>query len=382
MSGRKVVNVSAREHEEMLAAETFCASMPEAQSDDALPESIQLFPPGTHNITATGADNKPAKMVVKVTKKTADAIADSFKAMIAAAAKGEGPKPYIDFNHEDREASGWPTSVYWAGEDPKEGGVRAKLEWSEPGKAAIRGKAYRAFSPNFAFDRDAGEVVGTGPNMGGLVNRPAFRRINGFFAKDAEKPKQEPNMNRLLMALAAAGLVTSPSVTEEVAATEFTANWKAAENSRKDAEAKATKLAAEIETVRAKEASTAEQLGRVKVDLDRVQLVAARAVVEGWVRESRIAPKDKETQDRLINVLAKDPSQAEILEGILPAKGDPTTAVVKAKAVPENNHKAASSEFMVKARAHAESNKCGLADAMAAVAASEPNLYDAYRAAL
>jgi hypothetical protein len=68
---------------------------------------------------------------------------------MTAAAEGREDRPFFDFNHEDREASAWPTEFYWAGDDPQTGGVRARLEWSDAGKRAVEGRTFRRFSPTF-----------------------------------------------------------------------------------------------------------------------------------------------------------------------------------------------------------------------------------------
>jgi 23S rRNA (uracil1939-C5)-methyltransferase/tRNA (uracil-5-)-methyltransferase len=67
-------------------------------------------------------------------------------------AEGREDRPFFDFNHEDREASAWPTEFYWAGDDPQSGGVRARLEWSDAGKRAVDGRTFRRFSPTFHLD--------------------------------------------------------------------------------------------------------------------------------------------------------------------------------------------------------------------------------------
>src|SRR5262249_22640570 len=98
-----------------------------------------------------------------------------------------------DFNHEDGPASFWPHSFRWsAGE-----GVVAKGEWTASGKKAVDGKDFRAFSPVFHVDdkhKDPARVVcceGARPNMGGLVNDPAFSTLP-LWAKNADNEVGDP----------------------------------------------------------------------------------------------------------------------------------------------------------------------------------------------
>jgi hypothetical protein len=103
-----------------------------------------------------------------------------------ASLEARGKRPYFDFNHEDREASFWPTQFYW-----KADGIYARGTWSDLGEQCITGKRYRQFSPVFFVDnvkaRPARIVCreDAKPNMGGLVNDPAFHSILPFWAKDA-----------------------------------------------------------------------------------------------------------------------------------------------------------------------------------------------------
>ncbi len=129
-----------------------------------LPADIQYMPPGRHTINAT-RNKQPV---------TVDITADENAATRLNAWLQD--RPFFDFNHEDREAAAWPTEFYWAGDDPINGGIRAKVEWSGAGEDAIRKRTFRRFSPTFIPDSD-GRVIGSETNMGGLVNRAAFKTI-------------------------------------------------------------------------------------------------------------------------------------------------------------------------------------------------------------
>src|SRR5882724_11074420 len=141
---------------------------------------ILFLPIGLHAITpVSGGIGRPIK--VQIDGAAALAIQKQHEVLRAS-----GKRPYFDFNHEDGPASFWPESFVW-----KQGeGVIAKGEWSRRGKSAVEGKDFRAFSPVFHVDNkrsDPAIVVckeTADPNMGGLVNNPAFKDLP-LWAKNA-----------------------------------------------------------------------------------------------------------------------------------------------------------------------------------------------------
>ena len=154
---------------------------------------IQLFPPGEQAVTVSTKDGKPVDLVLTIDAAAAETLEASRAAHQAKAESNEGDAPFFDFNHEDREASAWPKHIFWAGEDPRTGGIRAEVEWTTSGEAAVQGKTFRRFSP--AFHAEDGRITGAPVNMGGLVNRAAFQRIQPLFAKQTEDPKPETTMD-------------------------------------------------------------------------------------------------------------------------------------------------------------------------------------------
>ncbi len=145
------------------------------------PKELQYMPPGTHRINASRG-GQPVSLDITVDASTADRLNQFLQDQLTKATEGNDDRPFFDFNHEDREAAAWPTEFYWAGEDPITGGVRAKIEWSGAGEKAVKEKTFRRFSPTFVPD-EAGHVIGSETNMGGLVNRAAFKTIAPLFAK-------------------------------------------------------------------------------------------------------------------------------------------------------------------------------------------------------
>jgi len=139
-----------------------------------------FMPAGQHEIRVS---NRRRAVTVLVEAATADALNEQLDAVKART----GNRPYLDFNHQDGEASFWPRRFIW-----REGqGVFVQGEFSDAGKAAIEGKRFRSFSPTFHLDDESGEParVIANPyaslNFGGLVNAPAFHKIAPFFAKDS-----------------------------------------------------------------------------------------------------------------------------------------------------------------------------------------------------
>lgn len=365
-----VVKVSAEEPSVVMAKEGFSTSFP----DRKVPDSIQLFPPGEHLFTAA-TPNGPITATVVINEAVAAAIKSDFDNLIAQCKAGTGPKPYIDFNHDDQEAAGHPVEIYWGGDDPITGGVRAKMvnaagetTFSRDGADKITGGSYRAFSPNFQFNRDSSRILGTYPNMGGLVNRPAFRQIAPISAKEETKT---PVMKKLLLALKAAGLVNDDNATDDVAASEFTSKF---DTLRKKGEVTDTNLV----QVTAKSVESDDRLKTALKENGDLRKQVAEQVVAKAVTDGRLAPKDTAGHEKWIQMLCKDPSASELL-GAMPPKADPTGRIT------EDNRGAdlkkgdqTEQTFEVRAKEHMEKNKVSYADACIAIHRVDPKAYTGY----
>ena len=149
---------------------------------DQLPDNIQWMPPGTQTAEPF-VNGEPCPIQIDVTPELADKLNSQLQDLRSRAATGADDVPFLDFNHEDGEAAGEVTELYWAGNDPIKGGIRAKVNWSTAGRAALEGKSYRRFSPAWFLDPETHEPVGIGVNLGGLVNRAAFKNIARVMAK-------------------------------------------------------------------------------------------------------------------------------------------------------------------------------------------------------
>lgn len=260
------------------------------------PEDIQLMPPGTHTITPMGPDGKPVTLTVDIDDDIAELLEQCRAKYQAEADAGIGDAPYIDFNHKDEDAAGWVKSIYWAGDDPKTGGVRAKIEWSNAGAAAIKGKSYRRFSPCFNLDAE-GKITGAPVNFGGIVNQAAFRTIQSFFAKNGEN---QPNQNQ-----------NTTMTPEEIAAL-------------KQQLAELTKQNEELK----------KQLDGSKETLEAMKADDAKKQVDCAVSEGKIKP-DPEVKAKWTKLLIADPSNSTLLAGLTPDPAlkavIPPTAGISAK---------------------------------------------------
>lgn len=256
---------------------------------DAAADDIQIMPPGTHRIQPMGPEGKPVDVTVVVDASTATALEAARSRYQAEADAGVGDAPYIDFNHEDGPAAAWVKSIYWGGDDPKTGGVRAKIEWSDAGREAIEGKTFRRFSPTFSIHEASGAITGAPVNMGGLVNRAAFRTISAFFASDSSEQNSQPK-------------TTTPTMTEEQIAA----------------------LKAENEELKKQLAALSEQVQAAAKD-------KAEAEVECAARDGRI-PAAPEVRAKWVAAILANPSSIDLLASLPTAEVLKPSLTVSAKA--------------------------------------------------
>lgn len=333
------------------------------------------MPPGAHAINASQA-GQPVSLAVNVNADGAENAQKSFDAIMEMVQAGEEDRPYIDLNHEDREASGWPQGFTWAGDDPIKGGIRMKVEWSAAGKAAILGKTFRRFSPSFYVDQN-GIVIGAPVNMGGLVNRAAFKRIAPVWSKSASaaedpanKPQheeQEPTMKSLLTVLARQGLLQSADVDEPTAVSQVSAALAE----------RATKVSAtETELT-----ETKAKLTDTESKLDAALTLGATATVDAAIAAGRIPSQDDTIKAKWIGLIKADPTNA----GLLPEPNAALKKVVDAKK-PGASDLGGGSEhpFMAKVHEYQANQKSSEAFAIEAVARTPEGakLYEEYRASL
>lgn len=352
-------------------------------SEDRIRE-IQWMPPGISEITPHV--NGKAK-TIKVTADEAGArkVDQDLREMLAKAETGLDVRPYIDFNHDDREAAGWPLSARWAGADPKTGGIRVKLELSEAGFQAVKGKQFQAFSPELLISKD-GKIAGVGLNMGGLVNRPAFKSIERLYARRAgetelsgggpdgngSKPATaapddgaKGSMKHLMKLLASLALVSSSELDETAAVAEISAK----SGEIKDAISVKAKLATDY-------VPKADHVQLVasyeKLRKENAERVVAKAVAEG-----RLAPKNDEVKAKWVARIESNPEDADLLE-TLEAKNVPVQVIKIQKPESSSIEAGAESALVMKAKEIAKNKKISDEDALQEAADEFPDLYEDY----
>jgi hypothetical protein len=272
---------------------------------------VLFLPIGLHSITpVAGGIGRPIK--VKVDASTADAIEAQRKIMA-----GKGKRPYFDFDHEDGAASFWPEGFTWRNGE----GVIAKGEWTSRGRKAVEGKDYRAFSPVFHVDNkrsDPAKVIcmeHAAPNMGGLVNNPAFNLP--LWAKNAGESATSTN-NPEAARLQGNNKEENKMTTEDLAA--LRAKDQELERDEQDESTAAQRAAVKSEIKAAElEIEMAEIKARnddLQAKVRKRQLDDARLAVRNAVKRGAIAARDLPKQKMWETRIAADPKDQEILDSI------------------------------------------------------------------
>ena len=266
------------------------ATFAPAFSAAEVPKSIMVMPGGRNEISATQG-GRPVRLVVDVGPDAADAM-ERTRLAIAA---NLGQRPFFDFDHENKAASGWPTRFFWQeGDRP---GVYAEVEWSAAGREAIAGRNYRSFSPMFYKSKGSpSRVVPYNPELhapqrtlGTLTNDPAFSKISPVFAKASDGPasnqKHDPmkKQKQLLALLTAVSALQAERL--PIAAKADTDTTKAADLATKDS-AIAAKLA-EVQALRPEaeaELANATEDEAVAARDARIEVLEAQAKVDAAER--------------------------------------------------------------------------------------------------
>jgi len=275
---------------------------------------ILFLPIGLHAITPVhGGIGRPIK--VKVDGPSAMAIEKQYAALKAA-----GKRPYFDFNHEDGPASFWPESFIWRQGE----GIIAKGEWTKRGRDSVEGKDYRAFSPVFHVDNkrsDPATVIckeTADPNMGGLVNNPAFKDLP-LWAKNAgatgevkpTKERQNEMTNEELAALRAKHKELEDKVTalEAEAALHAEDSTVTARRDQSRAELRSMELEIQTEELRARTESLEAQVRSTNKK-------NAESAVKAAIQRGAVLPKDLKMQNELIARGSADPGFLAVIAGM------------------------------------------------------------------
>lgn len=332
---------------------------------------IQWMPPGRQAITCF-VNDEARDMDFTVKPEHANTFNSMLQWLRARAAAGEGDEPFIDFNHDDGAASGRPTEMYWAGEHPKAGGIRLKGRWTGSGKPAVVNRDFTRFSPQWDFDPETDEPTSIGVNLGGLVNRAAFKTMQAV-AKAATNQGKENEMTREeFNAWLSEGL---KPLTEKINSIEAKA---------KDATTQAAAAAAPLDE--GKIVSLVQTA--IKPLTDQINTAAAKAAedrasaaVQAHVKRGAIAPEDTETIKFYTTAHAKDAEGTEKVMAKL--QGKSFTRVVRGSTATGTAGGDPQEMFMAKAKAFGELHKIqgGNAEVLAAFARSAEGkeLYEQFR---
>jgi len=314
-------------------------------SGNSLPDSIQWMPPGRHAITAV-KDGEPFEMEIEVNEALAHRVAAMLQQHRDKAARAEGDLPFFDFNHNDAEASAHPLQMYWAGDDPRQGGIRARLQWTGAGADAIQRRTFRRFSPEFLTD-DNKNVIGVGINMGGLVNRAAFRRIQPIWSRDAADTEPVPSFEFRVSSCSGPASNSQPgtrSSKHETPNSQHTPFMDPSQTNLSDLTTALTQLTEtvtaqghDLEAIQARLATlpVQPQPGQPPSDsrileLERKLAMAAEAnkvtakaqaekAVAAAAAEGKFPPQDKELFKQLVDVFAADPDAGKVILARMPA---------------------------------------------------------------
>ena len=276
---------------------------------------MMFMPGGLQEITPFGGGiGQPIQVLVD-----AHGAAQIEKQRSALAAKGK--RPYFDFEHTDHGASYWPDSFFW--KDGPEPGIYCRGEWTNDGKTGVDGKTWRAFSPVFHVDSKTAKPAQitcrdtAHPNMGGLVNDPAFKSISPLWAKNASGAQSANQTNNTMTPEEIKALQDKITALEaEIAklkaedaaetAKGTTNDVVAAKLEAKQAQLKASSLELQMTSLQAKNANHESAL-KARNEAD------AKAAVASAVERGAIAAKDTATIAAWEKDIAENPDRAALL---------------------------------------------------------------------
>ncbi|HEU0011088.1 MAG TPA: phage protease [Verrucomicrobiae bacterium] len=379
-------------------------------SGDTLPDSIQWMPPGRHAITAV-KDGEPFEMDIEVNEALAGRVSAMLQQYRDKAAHAEGDLPFFDFNHNDAEASAHPLQMYWAGDDPRHGGIRARLQWTGAGADAIQRRTFRRFSPQFLTDEDK-NVTGVGINMGGLVNRAAFRKIQPIWSRDAADPGQVPSSEFRVPSFSGPASNPEPGTRNSEHATRNTQPAPPMDSSQ----AKQAELTTALTQLTATVAAQGNELKAIQARLAEASIpaqakpgqpaseprileleqqlaaateankVIARAQAERAIAaaaaEGRFAPQDQDLFRHLVDVFTANPDAGKVILARMPVNPALQTHVAGAAAGRTTlGHTEPALQFATLVKAKAGQFKGDRSRAIDAVIDECPQLYKAWREA-
>jgi hypothetical protein len=173
------------------ARAAFVAGQPVSVPDGDAPQvDWQWMPPG-YQEPVCFVNGEPRQLKFTASAKHAELFDLQLQHLLARARSGAGDKPFTDYDHQDAAASSRPVKIYWAGDDPRTGGIRLVTKPTAKAREAIRDGEWDRFSPSWDFDPDTEEPIAISTNLGGLVNKAAFKTIAPVVAKNAGAANQQ-----------------------------------------------------------------------------------------------------------------------------------------------------------------------------------------------
>ena len=259
--------------------------------------SLMYLPAGEHTVNVTQGSKAVTKKVL--VEPGAVAALNTQLAHILAL----GKSPMMDFNHNDDAASHRPTGFEWRTQPAP--GVYALGEWTGRGKEAVKGREYSHFSPRVHVEegKSPARVIFRAsdrkPNLGGLVNDPAFNTILPVRAKHAagaHPDDQNQNQNDNMTPEQLAALQAKNTELQNELAT-LKADKAAAITAKQNTDLIDAKLAAneaELKAGKLAEQNAALEAKAAKFEADdKTRRTAhAKQFVASLVARGAIAPKD------------------------------------------------------------------------------------------
>ncbi len=287
------------------------------------------LPTGIHEITPiSGGIGRPIKVLVD--HQAATAIEERRKALVT-----KGKRPYMDHDHGESAASFRPSRFIWRDGE----GVICQGEWTGSGKKAVDGKDFIGFSPVFHVDNKRGNparvvarLENLSPNMGGLVNDPAFNNL-ALWSKNAEQ-------------LGNAGATGDNAETvRENMETENDIAALRAKQQELEKEVEALKASAEDDQ---KLSQSQQELRIIQLEIENAEVKAkgeslekqvketnkknAESAIKAAIQRGAILPKDFKTQNELIARATSDPSFVSVI-GSMQGRGDQLASRITGRTV-------------------------------------------------
>jgi hypothetical protein len=159
---------------------------------------VVYLPKGDRTVDQIAGDGSPSKLRVNPSPLSAKRM-EAARRLVTG--KRNSNKPYVDYNHDDKEASGRPLKFAWHDDL----GVIGLTRRTPAALKATTGDPpeFQAFSPHVPIDPETGEAVGIYMNCGGFVNRPLFGDATSLSAA-AHLPQElvaaDPNAVELMSA--------------------------------------------------------------------------------------------------------------------------------------------------------------------------------------